>query len=178
MTKAVLVIDVQSLLFDTTPAPFEGTEVVARINHVTQWAREQSCPVIFIQHEQADTPIAAGSEGWQLQKDLEVQPEDLIVAKTTPDSFLRTRLQKVLQELEINELIVCGYASEFCIDSTVRRAAGLGYNITLVADAHTTHDKEHMSGEAIRKHHTATLMDISSFGVALNAITTKELVNL
>ncbi|HCM0825166.1 TPA: isochorismatase family protein, partial [Vibrio parahaemolyticus] len=57
-----------------------------------------------------------------------------------------------------------------CIDTTIRRAAGLGYPVTLVSDAHTTHDKEHASGAKIRKHHNAMLPNISSFGVKIEAV--------
>ncbi|MNL42777.1 Isochorismatase family protein [compost metagenome] len=66
--------------------------------------------------------------------------------------------------------MVCGYATEFCVDTTVRRAAGLGMPVTLAADAHTTHDKPHASGARIRAHHNATLPAISSFGVKIAAV--------
>ncbi len=39
MKTAILVIDVQSVLFDPMPQPFEAEEVVDRINLVTKWAR-------------------------------------------------------------------------------------------------------------------------------------------
>jgi len=92
------------------------------------------------------------------------------VRKTTPDSFLNTSLQSLLKELEVDSLIVCGYASEFCVDTSVRRAAGLGYPVSVVSDAHTTHDKAHASGAQIRAHHNATLPNISSFGVKIAAV--------
>ena len=73
-----------------------------------------------------------------MQSSLVTQTNDHFVRKTTPDSFLNTNLQNVLNELDVDSLIVCGYASEFCVDTTIRRAAGLGYPVTLVSDAHTT----------------------------------------
>lgn len=36
---ALVIIDVQSLLFDVAPLPFEGAEVIERINHLSAWAR-------------------------------------------------------------------------------------------------------------------------------------------
>jgi len=57
----------------------------------------------------------------------------------------------------IERLVVMGYASEICVDSTVRRAVGLGYEVVLVADGHTTHDKPHLDAERIRQHHNCTL---------------------
>jgi len=178
MKSAVLVIDVQSILFDPEPRPYESDSVLNRINSVTSRARIKGIPVIFIQHEQADTVIAAGSDGWKLQRDLHMEESDFVVAKTTPDSFLNTDLEPLLKQHKIEHLIVCGYASEFCVDTTVRRAAGLGYSVTIVSDAHTTHDKSHASGEQIRAHHNATLPSISSFGVRISAVSTENLGSL
>ncbi|ACH64618.1 isochorismatase family protein [Aliivibrio sp. S2TY2] len=176
MKSAVLVIDVQSALFDPEPKPFESDIVVKKINKVTHWARNNSLPVIFIQHEQLNSILEFECDGWQLQSGLELEVTDIKVRKTTPDSFLNTELKVVLNAHQIEHLIICGYASEFCIDTTVRRAAGLGYSIELVSDAHTTHDKPHASGNEIRMHHNCTLPNISSFGVKITATPTDALI--
>ncbi|WP_026970483.1 cysteine hydrolase family protein [Aliagarivorans marinus] len=175
MKPAVLVIDVQSILFDPEPQPFESQITLGNINRVTQSARSRSVPVIFVQHEAANSVIEYGSAGWALQSDLLTHSSDLCVRKTTPDSFLNTNLRSLLDELQVDSLIVCGYASEFCVDTTVRRAAGLGYPVTLVADAHTTHDKIHATGAQIRAHHNATLPNITSFGVKIEAVDVESL---
>ncbi|MCG7587764.1 cysteine hydrolase family protein [Photobacterium sp. OFAV2-7] len=176
MKTAILVIDVQRVLIDPAPQPFEAKEVVERINQVTEWARAYNHPVIFIQHEQPDSIIEFGSDGWKLQSGLVVEPNDKFVRKTTPDSFLNTELETILKQAGIEHLIICGYATEFCVDTTTRRAAGLGYSVDLVADAHTTHDKGHATGQQIREHHNCTLPNISSFGVKIGAIPTASLV--
>ncbi|WP_299022910.1 cysteine hydrolase family protein, partial [uncultured Photobacterium sp.] len=165
-----VVIDVQRVLFEGDSQPFAADEVVHNINQLTDKARNSNVPVVFVQHEQPGTEIEFGSEGWQLQSDLNVLKTDTFIRKTTPDSFLRTNLQDVLSDSGVTNLLVCGYASEFCVDTTIRRAAGLGYSVQLIADAHTTHDKEHATGEQIRTHHNATLPNISSFGVPITSI--------
>ena len=119
-----------------------------------------------------------GSSGWQLQGNLVAEELDIIVRKTTPDSFLRTNLESILKRKNVEHLIVVGYASEFCVDTTVRRAASLGYSVCLVSDAHTTHNKKHATAEAIRLHHNVTLPEVTSFGVIITAIETSELIAL
>ena len=176
MKSAVLVIDVQSILFDPEPQPFESKVVLDKINEVTKWARNTAVPVIFIQHEQLNSVIEFGCDGWKLQSMLVTQVDDYFVRKTTPDSFLNTNLQNLLTELGIDNVIICGYASEFCVDTTVRRAAGLGFSVTLISDAHTTHDKVHATGAQIRAHHNATLPNILSFGVKIGAIEVASLL--
>lgn len=173
MKSALLVIDVQHGLFDETPRPFEAEAVIERINILTARARAAGVPVVFIQHEAGD--IEYNSANWQLQPGLQVKEGDVKLRKTTPDSFLRTELEALLASWRTEHVVICGYASEFCVDTTTRRAAALGYPVTLVADAHTTHDKPHATGLQIRTHENATLPDIESFGPEIKAIVTAEL---
>ncbi len=175
MKKAVLVIDVQRGLFDDEPRPFEADDVVERINLLCERARAGDVPVIFIQHECASSPLAHGSDLWQLERNLRIGPGDRLVAKTTPDAFLGTTLQTLLESLGVEHVVVCGYASEFCVDTTTRRAAALGYPVTLAADAHTTKDKTHASAEAIRAHENATLSEIVSFGPTIRTVASADI---
>ncbi len=170
MKSALLVIDVQAALFDSNPPPADGAAVIARINALAERARAARVPVVYIQHERDGTPLAHGSPGWALAPGLQPAEADVRVRKSTPDSFLNTRLEPLLQELDIQHLVICGYASEFCVDTTTRRALGLGYAVTLAADAHTTHDKPHASGEQIRAHENATLPNLTSFGPQARAV--------
>ncbi|AEK62152.1 cysteine hydrolase family protein [Collimonas fungivorans] len=172
MKSTLLVIDVQQALFDETPRPFEADAVVERINTLTGRARAAGVPVVFIQHEASD--LEYNSAGWQLQPGLQVKEGDAKLRKTTPDSFLRTELEALLASWRTEHVVICGYASEFCVDTTTRRAAALGYPVTLVSDAHTTHDKPHATGEQIRRHENATLPNIESFGPEIKAIATSE----
>ncbi len=173
MKSALLVIDVQHGLFDETPRPFEAEAVIERINILAARARAAGAPVVFIQHEAGD--IEYDSANWQLQPGLQVKEGDVKLRKTTPDSFLRTELEALLTSWRTEHVVICGYASEFCVDTTTRRAAALGYPVTLVADAHTTHDKPHATGLQIRTHENATLPNIESFGPEIKAIATAEL---
>ena len=167
---AILVIDVQRGLFDPQPRPFEADAVIERINTVTAQARSVNAPVIFVQHERAEGLLEHGSESWHMPAGLVVQATERALRKTTPDSFLRTGLERLLRDAKIDTLVICGYATQYCIDTTARRAASLGFNVTLVADAHTTHDTEHASAEQIRTHHNATLVNLKSFGVQLQCV--------
>ncbi len=170
MKSAVLIIDVQRGLFEPAPQPYEANALIERINRLTDRARKAEAPVIFIQHEAAAGVLAFQSEGWPLAAGLEVNERDARVRKKTPDSFLRTNLYELLAEKGVDDLVICGYASEFCVDTTTRRAAALGYTVRLVADGHTTHDKQHATAKEIRAHHNATLSNIKSFGPRISAV--------
>ena len=164
--SALVVIDVQRALFD--PPPFESDAVLVRINALAARARMAGVPVIWVQHENAGL-LAYESPGWALALALGTAATDLRVRKRTCDSFHGTNLHALLAERDVRHLLVCGYASEFCVDTTVRSAAAKGYAVTLAADAHTTHDKPHGTGQWIRTHHTETLCNVESFGVPIDA---------
>lgn len=176
MKSAVLVIDVQRGLFDDAPRPDQADAVIQRINALTARARSAGVPVAFIQHERAAAPLLYQSDSWALVDQLQTTEQDARIRKTTPDSFLNTELAHWLTAQGVQRIVICGYATEFCVDTTVRRAAALGYQVVLAADAHTTHDKAHASAEQIRVHHNATLPNITSFGVAIRAEASAEVV--
>ena len=175
MTTALLVIDVQQGLCEGEGAAFESDAVITRINAVAGKARAAGVPVIFIQHESSSGYLEHGTREWQLADGLQAQPGDLRVRKTTPDSFLRTDLQALLQNLHVDHVAICGMHSEFCVDTTTRRALALGYPVTLVADAHTSAGNSALTPRQVIDHHNATLTNISSFGPKVTAVASDAL---
>ena len=67
-------------------------------------------------------------------------PEERVIIKNTPDSFFNTDLLPLLNELAIEQLVICGMMSHMCVDTTVRSAKRLGFAIELLSDACTTRD--------------------------------------
>lgn len=175
MTQAVLVIDVQQGLCVGEGAAHDCPGTIERINTVTAKARAGGAPVVFIQHESAMGYLEYGSKDWQLADGLVAQPADLRVRKTTPDAFLRTDLQATLDRLGVNELVVCGMHTEFCVDTTTRRALALGYPVWLVADAHTSAGNAAIHAEQVIAHHNVTLTNISSFGPRVRTVSSSAI---
>ena len=176
MNAAVIVIDVQQGLCEGSEAAFDCDGTISRINQVTRKARQAGAPVIFVQHESKSGYLERGSDAWQLANGLEVEPGDIRVRKTTPDSFLKTELESILQAHGINKLVVCGMHTEFCVDTTTRRALTLGFPVVLVSDAHTSAGNAAISAQQVIAHHNATLTNISSFGPRVQAITSDNLM--
>ncbi len=170
MKPALLVIDVQRGLFEPQPRPFEADAVLGRIRGLVARARRAGAPVVYVQHQGKGGFLTEGSQDWQLELSLDVQPGDTVLHKTTPDSFLRTPLAEHLAQWGCDRLVICGYATEYCVDTTTRRALAQGFPVTLASDAHTTHDAAHASAALIRAHHNATLSNIQSFGPRVQAV--------
>ncbi|WP_427184032.1 cysteine hydrolase family protein [Bordetella bronchialis] len=174
MASALLIIDVQQGLFAPSPRPADAAAVIARINALAARARVAGVPVVFVQHE--GKSLAPDTPAWALAEGLHAEAADHRIRKSASDAFLRTGLSALLDAHAATHLAVCGYASEFCVDSTVRRAAALGYDVTLAADAHTTHDQPHADAALIRAHHNATLSSLGSYGVRIEALPAEQIV--
>lgn len=175
MRTALLVIDVQRALTSGEYEAFESRRVIDRINHVIRLARSSGAPVVVIQHEESGGPLAYASDGWELDPDLNALPSDSCVRKQTVDSFHNTELNALLQDRGISNLVICGLQSEFCIDSTTRRALALGYPVTLVADGHSTVDSGALKAAQISAHHNVTLAKVESFGPRVRVVPASQM---
>jgi nicotinamidase-related amidase len=164
MRQALIIIDVQQGLCEGPGAAFDHATVIARINTVSQRARLAGVPVIFVQHEGKNAYLTRDSAGWQLARGLITALGNGLVPKTTPDAFHLTRLEALLKALGISELIICGMHTEFCVDTSTRRAMALGFPVTLLADGHTSAGNTSLTAAQIIAHHNSTLSNISSFG--------------
>lgn len=174
MTTAVLVIDVQQGLCEGEGAAFDCAGTIDRINAVTRKARAADVPVIFVQHESPSGYLDRGTPPWELAEGLHIARGDLRMPKTTPDAFLRTDLQETLRRLGVTELVICGMHTEFCVDTTTRRALALGYPVVLVSDGHTSAGNAAIDASQVISHHNATLTNISSFGPRVRALSHAE----
>lgn len=161
---ALLVIDVQRALSAGPYAAHDVDAVIARINSLGTGARAAGASVVMVQHEEDEGPMLRGAEGWQLADALVTAATDLHVYKRGSDAFHQTPLHALLQSLGVTRLVVCGMQSDFCVDSTVRRALALGYPVELVQDAHTTLDNSMLSAAQITEHHNTTLAQLGSYG--------------
>lgn len=152
---AVLVIDVQIGLFRTNPPPFEAEAVIAHINNLTAKARQAGAPVFFIQHDGSpgESWLVPFSEAWKLHPDLHLETSDLVIRKTACDAFYRTSLESELRSRGITTLVLTGYATDFCVDATLRNALSRDFRVIVAADAHTTSDGPTLKADSVRQHH-------------------------
>ncbi|MGB0100474.1 MAG: isochorismatase family protein [Nocardioides sp.] len=133
---ALVVIDVQT---DVVAGAHERDAVVANIAALVDKARADATPVVWVLHSHPEQ-LPRDSAPWQLVSELAIADGEPVVHKTYPDSFEETDLEDVLAGLEAGRLVVSGAQTDACIRSTLHGALVRGYDVTLVADAHTTED--------------------------------------
>jgi nicotinamidase-related amidase len=155
--KALIVIDVQNGVYAYEDNEvFAGQAVIATINRLISSARAAGCPVVFVQHE--DEWLVAGSHEWELVEALDARVDtDIFVVKRHGSAFHDTPLGETLRRMGIEEVVLCGMQTELCVDSTLRHAVALNFEISLAEDAHTTYDTATLTAPEIIKHHNRTL---------------------
>ncbi|OQS07462.1 isochorismatase hydrolase [Thraustotheca clavata] len=142
MTKqAILVIDVQTTMFDGLDCPpiHNASTLVSNIKSVMEYARKASIPIAFIQHHEDEGSFKQGSPGWEvldaLGQDTATEPT---FSKTVPNAFSNPQLSHWLDAANISSLILVGAQSDCCVDATTLSAIEHGYEVTVVSDAHST----------------------------------------
>lgn len=176
MKTALLVVDVQTGLCTGEWAAFDIEAVIGRINRAITQARAAGAPIVFIQHEEDSGPLQFGSADWQLDARLDISPGDLRVRKTVANAFHHTDLQALLQSRGVQQVVVCGLQSEFCVDSTVRGALAQGFAVTLLSDAHSTLANGVLSAAQISAHHNATLVNLGGYGVGVTLALASDVI--
>ena len=135
---ALVIIDTQVGMVESA---YKGQEVLNNIKALLAQARATETPVIFIQHDgsKGDT-LEPDTPGWAIHPAIAPQDGEPVVSKRASDSFYDTTLKRELEARSIKHLIVVGGASEWCVDTTIRRALVEGYDVILVSDGHMTED--------------------------------------
>ncbi|SDQ87405.1 Nicotinamidase-related amidase [Tsukamurella pulmonis] len=147
--SALLVIDVQGT-FPTIAYDADG--VLARLAAVLHRARAAGALIVFTRQRFGDRIPAVVAA-------LHPEHSDVTITKDFPDAFAETDLPDVLTRARITTVVVAGFATEACVDSTVRGANARGYQVVLLADCHTTTCERGLelmrAADVIEHHNTA-----------------------
>ena len=150
---ALLIVDMQVGLLSGDPK-YDLSAVIDRINQLAARVRERSGTVIFVQHcGGKGDEFEPQAPGWALLPDLIRDPADVIVRKIMNDPFAGTELRAQLDEIAPERVLVTGWATDLCVDATIRSAVSNHYNVVVVADAHTVSHRPHLDAASVIRHH-------------------------
>lgn len=145
MTAALVVVDVQNE-YVTGGLPIAHPPVedaLVRIGEAMDAAAAHGLPVVLVRHTEPDPSgglFVAGTPAWELHDAVAGRPHDVVVDKTLPGSFTGTPLESWLAEREVDEVVLVGWMTHMCIDTTARQAMHLGLDVTVLEDATGTID--------------------------------------
>jgi nicotinamidase-related amidase len=151
--------------------------VLSRIETLVARARASGTSVIYIQHDEPKGhPLETHTKGWKIHPSLNPVDGEPVVRKRESDSFFQTELQGELEKRGITHLIVAGGMTEYCVDTTCRRATSLGCGVTLASDAHLTRDNQVLTAPNIIARHNFVLADFGAGDHIVRVEPTDEIV--
>lgn len=184
-STALLLIDVQKGINDTA---YYGGPTGRRnnldaegniISILTKW-RTSDRKVAFTKHDSIEdgSPLKLSLESGQQLGGMETADGDIVVEKSVNSGFIGTSLELELRRAGIQRLLVVGYFTNVCVETTVRMAGNMGFDTYLVHDACATmnsigHDGHDYDPDLVHNMAIAGL-----HGEFCTAITTKDALAL
>ena len=137
--KALVIIDMQMEMQHRIEAGRNcvNTDAPAHIAALADEFRERGLPVIHIRHRDDDpnSPLHADAGGYSPMSCAEAVEGEVVFVKQTSSAFASTNLAAHCQGEGITDLVVTGAVAGFCVNSTVRNGADLGFDMTVIRDA-------------------------------------------
>ncbi|KAK6458342.1 Isochorismatase-like protein [Scheffersomyces xylosifermentans] len=181
--QAFILIDLQNDYYPDGKFPLvgvkEATENAATLLNEIRKLKDDYL-IIHVRHEfpgdASQAPFfGQGTEGSQIYEGVKSEPGEIVITKNSPNSFIQTDLQKILDENKVSDIIIVGAMTHMCVQGTSRAAAEKGYKVTVIEDAVATRDLEHGGVVVPAKQVAAAVFATLAFGYA-SIITTKELL--
>jgi nicotinamidase-related amidase len=103
-------------------------------------------------------------------------PDDVVIDKTLNDPFVRTSLHETLERIAPDRVLVAGWATDSCVDATIRSAISNDYHVVVVSDGRTVSDRPHLDAATVIRHHHWVWSDLIT-NRSVRIITAGELVD-
>lgn len=136
---ALLIIDMQMEMQRRIDAgrPHVHPAAPQRIGALATAFRAAGLPVIHVRHAADDpaSPLHPDRPGYPAMPCTIALPGEAVFVKTTSSAFASTGMAAHLRERSITDLYVVGAVVGFCVNSTVRAGADLGFRMVVVRDA-------------------------------------------
>ena len=148
--RALLVIDVQNEYFTGKLPVSYPAGSLSKVLSAMDAARLHKVPVVAIQHaapQPESTVFRMGSKEWELHPEIAAREHDVLIAKSLPGSFTGTQLEAWLRERCIETVVISGYMTQMCCDTTARQAMHRGFNVEFLSDATGTLDLQNEAGK-------------------------------
>lgn len=135
-----------------------------------QRARSAGIPVIHVQHDDGEGGLYdVRAEIGQIAEQVAPEGDEPVIVKGFPNSFVQTELDDRLKDIGAQNLVLTGFMTHMCVNSTARGAFNLGYAPTVVAGATATRALPGPTGvvpsEALQAASLAAIADL--FGIVV-----------
>ena len=137
--SALVMIDCQNTYREGV-MQLEGVEeALQRAAALLARAREAGVPVFHIQHDAGvGSPYDITADNGQIAEVVAPKGDEPVIVKNLPDSFAATDLQQQLEATGKKNLVLAGFMSHMCVNSTARSGFDKGYAVSVVENTTAT----------------------------------------
>ncbi|MEH3116244.1 MAG: cysteine hydrolase family protein [Methylorubrum populi] len=137
--SALVLIDLQNTYREGVMR-LDGVEPAIReAKTLLERARDAGIPVFHVRHDAGPgSPYDLTAAIGQISDEVAPREGEAVVTKTYPSSFVGTDLQARLEAAGVKDVILAGFMTHMCVNSTARGAFNLGFRPTVVASATAT----------------------------------------
>lgn len=143
MSEALIIIDIQNDYFPGGAMELVGAKEASSVAvQVKAHFAAKGKPVFVVQHIAGENAsfFRPGTFGVELHESVSLNDTDVLIQKHYPNAFRETSLLEQLHSRLIRKISVVGMMTHMCIDTSVRAASDLGFEVTLISDACATRD--------------------------------------
>ena len=160
---ALLVIDVQKGLDESRLGRRNNPAAEANMAALLAAWRERGLPVVHVHHDsvEPDSPLRPGLPGNEVKDEVRPLPAEAQFRKSVNSAFIGTGLEEYLKRQGLTSLVVVGLTTEHCVSTSVRMAANLGFEVTLVDDATAAFEHRDRDG-ALHRADTVHRVNVAS----------------
>jgi nicotinamidase-related amidase len=135
--QALIIIDMQRGMAAPDAGPRNNPDAETNLASLLSAWRRARQPVVHVRHmsRTVGSPFWPGQGGAEFQAQFAPMPHEHVVEKNVADAFLHTGLERWLRLRDIDRLVIAGVSTNISVESTARTAGGLGFQVTVVADA-------------------------------------------
>ncbi len=139
--SALVMIDLQNTYRHGTMALVGVEEALLEAQRLLHRARAAGTPIVHIQHDAGvGSPYDVTAEIGAIVDLVAPISGESVIVKNYPNAFVGTNLHEQLEKLGVKNVILAGFMTHMCINSTARGAFNLGYAPTIVDAATATRD--------------------------------------
>ncbi len=137
--SALIMIDCQNTYRTGVMQLTDVEQAIVEAKKLLQRARDMQIPVIHIRHDGGEgSPYDLTTDIGQISDEVSPIDGEIVITKNFPNAFVLTELDERLKTLGVENIVLAGFMTHMCVNSTAHGGFNLGYKPTIVASTTAT----------------------------------------
>jgi nicotinamidase-related amidase len=175
---ALIVIDVQQGLDDPSLGERNNPQAEANMVRLLNAWRRDGRPIIHVRHDSTEpqSPLRPELPGNAIKPEVQPQGDEPLITKNVNSAFVGTDLEARLRAQKIQDVVIIGLTTPYCVSTTARMAANLGFKTIVVSDATASHAANGPDGQPYSAQQVHDMALVNLNGEFATIVTTNEVL--